>query len=136
MTFPSSGNTTVKTGSKSTNAIVLTLSGPLSGPAANNIALYHLYAGRRVKKTVKYDRVIKLKSATSDLVKNTGTLRTRTALNLSPLMQLRVSTAGLLDPSGRALDGDHDGQPGGDLLANLSKKLVTILRPSVSSRLS
>jgi hypothetical protein len=54
------------------------------------------------------------------------------------LKQLRVKSAFLTDSFGRPIDGNHDGQPGGDFSANLSKNKVTILAvpqaQAVSSR--
>ena len=41
--------------------------------------------------------------------------------------QGRISHTTGRDTFGRAIDGDHDGQPGGDFTANLSKGKVTML---------
>jgi hypothetical protein len=43
-------------------------------------------------------------------------------------MQPRIPGAGLLDGSGRPIDGEHDGQPGGDRVATFANKRVAILR--------
>ena len=43
------------------------------------------------------------------------------ALLASEAPQLRITASGFLDASGRPLDGNGDGQPGGDYLALLAK---------------
>jgi hypothetical protein len=54
------------------------------------------------------------------------TLRPLKKLSLSPPVQLRLSAAALTDPEGRPLDGNGDGQPGGDYTATLSKGGVSV----------
>jgi hypothetical protein len=41
-------------------------------------------------------------------------------------MQLRITAALLTDIYGRPIDGNHEGQPGGDFVANIKGKSVTI----------
>lgn len=41
-------------------------------------------------------------------------------------MQLRSDASGLPDARGRPLDGDRDGQPGGAVIATLSKQGVSL----------
>jgi hypothetical protein len=55
------------------------------------------------------------------------TLIPKQAFNKTQLQQLRVKSAFLTDSFGRPIDGNHDGQPGGDFVANLSKNKVTML---------
>jgi hypothetical protein len=49
------------------------------------------------------------------------TLQVSGKLALSPAPELRISAAGILDASGRPLDGNGDGQPGGDYVALLTR---------------
>jgi len=51
---------------------------------------------------------------------------TRSALVLNPPLKLTINAAGLLDSLGRALDGNHDGQPSGNCVVTLSKSGATI----------
>ena len=44
------------------------------------------------------------------------TLLPKQAFNKTQLQQLRVRSAFLSDTYGRAIDGNHDGQPGGDFV--------------------
>ena len=57
---------------------------------------------------------------------NTVTLVTRSALVLNPPLKLTINAAGLLDSLGRPLDGNHDGQPGGNCVVTLSKSGASI----------
>ena len=39
---------------------------------------------------------------------------------------MTITASGILDSLGRPLDGNHDGQPGGDLIADVGKRTVSI----------
>jgi VCBS repeat-containing protein len=124
----------VKTGTgkraktKSVTVIKLQLSAALNG--AGNLRAYHLLTGKTKKGVTTFNKNVSLGSVTYDPVGLTVTLFTSGKLNLSQPMQLRVTASLLTDSFGRALDGNHDGQPGGDFAANLGKGGVRILAMS------
>ena len=70
-----------------------------------------------------------MSQATYNPANNTVRLVTRKPLVLNPPLKLTINAAGLLDTLGRPLDGDHDGQPGGNFAASLRKNGVTNPRP-------
>ena len=45
--------------------------------------------------------------------------------------ELQIIAADLTDSLGRALDGNDDGQPGGNFVITFSKSGITLARPSV-----
>jgi hypothetical protein len=61
-----------------------------------------------------------------DAGQNTVTLTPARKLNLNTPLLLTVNAAGLRDASGRLLDGNGNGQPGGNFTATLSKAGATI----------
>ena len=69
---------------------------------------------------------VALSQATYNPVNNTVTLVTRSALVLNPPLKLTINAAGLPDSLGRPLDGNHDGQPGGNCVVTLSKSGASI----------
>jgi len=76
-----------------------------------------------------------LTSATYDPSTNTVTLATRSKLPTQPL-QLSINAAAVVDAQGQPLDGNHDGQPGGNFQATFGKaglKLAS-LPASVAAR--
>jgi hypothetical protein len=58
------------------------------------------------------------------------------AFNKTQLQQLRVKSAFLTDTYGRPIDGNHDGQLGGDFVATLKGKSVTIAATSAAGAAS
>ena len=88
---------------------------------------YHLLSGTVKKGRTTYNKNVPLSSALYNSSANTVTLIPRSKLNVAQPMQLRITASSLTDTYGRLLDGNHDGQPGGDFVANLSKNKVTIL---------
>ena len=60
---------------------------------------------------------------------STITLTLLRSFRLVKTVQFRINgsvPAGLVDASGRLIDGDHDGRPGGNAIALLRKTGVTI----------
>jgi len=84
-------------------------------------------AGRDKKFGTRHDKNVPLASATYNASAHTVRLIPKQAFNKTQLQQLRVKAAFLSDICGRPLDGNHDGQPGGDFTASMSKNKVTIL---------
>ena len=71
-------------------------------------------------------KAVAISQATYNPANNTVRLVTRSPLVLNPPLKLTINAARLLDTLGRPLDGDHDGQPGGNFVATLSKRGATI----------
>jgi len=113
---------TVKVGTgkkaRKTAGLVLQFSDALNMTQAQSLAPYQLSMPGKDKR---------FGSATYNASTHTVTLITKQAFNKNQLQQLRVKSAFLTDAFGRPLDGNHDGQPGGDYVANLSKGKVTPL---------
>ena len=109
--------------------IVVTLSADVDAAAASNLANYRLAAAGRDKRFgTKDDKVTKLKKALYDAALDTITLSTRGKLSRVPAKMLTIYATNLLDSTGRRLDGDHDGEPGGDFAATLKGGTVTVIR--------
>ena len=77
-------------------------------------------AAQRGKTGKTYNKHINLASAAYDgmPVRCWGLLQGKLALTPPP--QLRITASGILDTMGRPLDGNRDGQPGGDYVALLT----------------
>jgi hypothetical protein len=59
---------------------------------------------------------------------HTVRLTPRENLVLDPPSPLRIIAAGLTDVLGRPPDGNRDGQPGGDFVATLGKRGISVAR--------
>jgi hypothetical protein len=101
--------------------IVVTFSGAMNSAAADNLANYQLAQVKNGKKSRVILKPIKLNSALYDPTRQSVTLQLKGKLALQPPKQIRIISSGLLDALGRPLDGNHDGQPGGDYVARLTK---------------
>ncbi len=106
---------------KTATDIIIAFSGDLDLPDAETLGNYHLAAPGKGKKSKTYSKKIILKSAVFDSTTDEVTLQVSGKLALSPAPQLRITAAGILDSFDRALDGNGDGQPGGDFVALLTK---------------
>jgi hypothetical protein len=110
--------------------IKVDFSAALNVTEATSLASYRLAtAGKRGSFTAKNAKVIPLKTAEYDPALGEVTLVPRKPFKLTKPVQLRVdggSPAGLHDSSGRLIDGNHDGQPGGNAVAVLGPKGVTL----------
>jgi predicted aspartyl protease len=89
-------------------AITIGLSGPIDAASAMSLVHYHLARGRKS---------LPLRSAVYNSGALTITLRPRGRINLAQAM--RLSIVGLVDPLGRAVEGNQAGQPAGDVVAVL-----------------
>ena len=122
---------TVKPGSgkkpKKTTGLVLHFSGALNPTQAKSLAEFHLLSGKVKKGHTTYSKPMPLSSAIYDPTAHTISLVPKGKLNLAQPEQLRITASLLTDSLGRPIDGNHDGQPGGDYVANLSKNKVTPL---------
>ncbi len=119
---------------KSTTGLVLQFSGALDAGAAQNLGVYHLDQASRTKKGgTQYNKPVALASVSYNASTDTVTLLAKSKLNLAKPEELRITAAQLPDVYGRPLDGNDDGQPGGDFVALLTKsgvKIESIATPS------
>ncbi len=116
--------------------IVIGFSDGLNAAEASSIGEYQLIvAGKKKSFTAKNAKKLPLASAVYNAANNTVTLTTKKKLVLNKLMELVVDAnppAGLQDTSGRYIDGNGDGQPGGNGVAVLKGKSVTLAALAVS----
>ena len=107
--------------------LLLQFSGGLNAGAAQNLGIYHLLQATRHKKGgAKCDKPVALASVSYNSSTDTVTLLARSKLNLAQPEELRITASQLPDVYGRPLDGNDDGQPGGDFVALLTKSGVKI----------
>ncbi len=110
--------------------IVATFSGPVNADEAQIPQVYNVAEpNKRGSYTAKNSPVITLKSAVYDATTNTVTLTPKKPFALSAKVQFVVygtGAAALLDPFGRPIDGDHNGTPGGNGVAYLSRRGATV----------
>jgi len=120
---------------KKESTIVLSFSGALSLSDAENLAAYHLVALGKVKKSgARATTSVKITSATYNAATNTVTLTTRSKLPNQPL-QLAINSAAVVDAQGQPIDGNHDGQPGGNFQATFTKAGLKLASVSAASAL-
>ena len=116
--------------------IVIGFSGGLNAAEASSIGEYQLIvAGKKKSFTAKNAKNLPLASAVYSAANNAVTLTTKKKLVLNKLMELVVDAnppSGLQDTSGRSIDGNRDGQPGGNGVAVLKGKSVTLAALAVS----
>ena len=118
----------VKVKKTRTQAIAVGFGRSINAGSATNLGNYRLIgAGRDRKFGTRDDVRLNLASASYNAATNTVTLSPNRKVSLtSGPVQLRVIGAGLLDGNGRPVDGNRDGLVGGDLLATINKKRVTL----------
>ena len=120
--------TTLKVKRKKVTVLVLTFSGALDSGSAVALGNYRLgTAGKDKKFGTKDDVLTKFSKATYDSRLHTVTLTPRKSLVFTKPLQIRVNFGGLRDSSGRLIDGDDDGVPGGTAIASVSKKSIKVL---------
>jgi len=107
---------------KMVTELLITFSGALNAAAADILANYHLATPGKGKKSKTYNKFIYLKSAVYDRTAHQVTLLLTGKLALTRPPQLRITASGILDASGRPLDGNHDVHPGGDYVALLTNR--------------
>jgi plastocyanin len=109
--------------------VLVSFTGAVNSAEADKVGTYRLAtAGKKGSFDARNAGIIRLKSAAL-VANNTVRLTPRKAFALSRTVQFRVdglSPAGLQDSLGRLIDGDRNGQPGGNAIALLSRKGVTI----------
>jgi RHS repeat-associated protein len=105
-------------------------SGEVNSLAANSLAGYRLATpGKKNSYTAKNAGIIKLKKAVFTASNNTVALTPKKPFALTKPVQILVYGTGptaLQDSTGRAIDGDHNGTPGGNAIVIIAKKGATI----------
>ncbi len=105
-------------------------SGPLNGTQANKLGTFRLATpGKKGSYTAKNAGIIKLRAAVYSASYDVVGLITKKPVALTKPVQLLVNglaPSGLEDSYGRLIDGDHNGQAGGNAIAILSSKGVRI----------
>ena len=105
-------------------------SGAVNSTEANNIATYRLATpGKKNSFTPKNAGTIKLKTASYSPSTNTVALTPKKPFALTRPVQVLIYGTGptaLQDAEGRDVDGDHNGTAGGNAIAIISKKGVTL----------
>ena len=132
---------TIKAGkgkkAKSTTGLLIQFSGELNSARAQSLAAYKLVtAGKDKKFGTKDDKSVKLSSAQYNAAARTVTLIPKSSLNKTQLMEIVLSGGQLTDTLGREIDGNHDGQPGGNSTATIKGKTVSIATAKALARLS
>ena len=91
---------------------------------------YHLalVSTKRLKRhLVTVIKAVAIKGVTYDDASHTATIVPARKLAPGKVNQLTITASGIHDASGQALDGNHDGLAGGDLVARIGRNSVTIL---------
>ena len=105
--------------------IVVDFSGHVNASEAENTAIYRLtMTGRNDSFIAKNATVVKLTSATYDAALDEVILKPKRPFGLSNCVQLVIDgqqPGGLQDSFGRVINGDNDGQPGGDVVAMICR---------------
>jgi hypothetical protein len=110
--------------------ILTTFSGAVNGPEAGSTAIYRLtLPGKHGSYTAKNARTIPLGSASYSSANDTVTLIPKKPFKITKPFQLLIDglpPSGLQDSLGRLIDGDHDGRPGGNAVAILTRNEVSL----------
>jgi hypothetical protein len=110
--------------------IKLTFDGPVNAIEAANLATYRLtLAGFRNSFTANSAKTLNFRSASYNTATNTVVLIPQRPFTLARPARLVVDgvyPSGLQDGFGRLIDGNHDGQPGGNAVALIRRTGVTI----------
>ncbi|WP_165227603.1 Calx-beta domain-containing protein [Aquisphaera insulae] len=123
---------------KTVTGIVIQVDGGLDSSSARALSNHVLIsAGRDKIFGTRDDKVVRLSKAAYNPATNTITITARGgSLALGSPLRLTVngSSSGLLDLSGRPIDGNRDGVAGGDFVAMVTRKAVTPLGDGLASR--
>ena len=109
---------------RSTTALVVRFDEALDANAARSLGAYTLTTLPQGK--THRSKLITLAQSSYDPLTHTVTLTPRKKLPAGTTLQLRIHAAALTDALGRPLDGNRDGQPGGDFVATVSKGGVSL----------
>jgi hypothetical protein len=120
---------------KPTKVLKVFFSGALNANDANSTAPFVLDSSTKSKKFgTRFNKPVSFKSATYNPTTNTVTLTPRGTIP-NQEMELTINGSVLLDAHGQDLDGNFDGQPGGNYTSLLnSKGLISTGLPAVSTK--
>jgi hypothetical protein len=111
---------------RATNTVVVVqFDEPLNAAAAQNLGAYMLASELPGRKHAI--RLLPLARSSYNTATNTVTLMPARKLVLGPPVQLRIIASVLTDALGRPLDGNDDGQPGGEFVATVRTHVVDAL---------
>jgi hypothetical protein len=107
---------------RTARVLVVGFSDALDPATAVELADYRLAAlGKANKLGIRSSKAVPLASARYNPAVHSVTLTPRGSV-VSPKLQLTIVAAGLLDAEGRPIDGNRDGQPGGNFTATLGNR--------------
>jgi hypothetical protein len=116
----------IAVGRKRTQLIDVRFSGQVNAGSADNLAIYTLNTVPQGKKhTVKPVGLIRAVYATA--TETVMLIPRKSPIALRPPLILMINGSNLLDSLGRLVDGNDDGQPGGNYKATLSKAGTTVI---------
>ena len=121
-------NAKAKAKTRTETVIQLKFSADIQG--AGNVGAYKLFLGKTKKHVTTYKTPLRLASAIYASSELTVTLVPLRKLKLSQMKQLQVTGALLTDQYGRALDGNDDGQPGGNFSADFKNRGIAFAQVS------
>jgi plastocyanin len=105
--------------------IIVHFSGPVNALEAENTGMYRLtMTGRSDSFIAKNATVVNLKSATYNAALDEVILKPKRPFNVSNCVQVVIDghqPGGLQDSFGRVINGDNDGEPGGDVVAMICR---------------
>jgi hypothetical protein len=111
---------------KKAQVLVIYFGDRLDPGGASSLSGYRLVmAGRDKKFGTRDDKAVGLASASYDPAAHTVTLMPRGKVPKKPL-QLAILASAILDGTGRPVDGDGDGRPGGDFRASFNTRGVRV----------
>jgi hypothetical protein len=118
--------------------IFVHFSGPVNASEAENTGMYRLtMTGRNDSFIAKNATVVKLKSAAYDAALDEVILTLKRPFRLSNCVQIVIDgrqPGGLQDSFGRVINGNRDGQPGGDAVAVVCRTPVAMeAMPGISA---
>ena len=120
--------------------ILVTFSGAVNAAVADETSTYRLATrGSRRSYAARNSGLIRLKNAALERASNTVTLTPKKPFTLAKPVQLSILGTGearLHDSYGRLIDGDNNGQPGGNAVAILSGFGATVNAAVVTSSAS
>jgi probable HAF family extracellular repeat protein len=110
--------------------LIVNLSGAVNSSEAQQVGTYRLAtAGKKNSFDAKNAKLIKLKSAVYGTANDSITITPMKPFALTKPVQFRINgqtPLGLQDSSGRLIDGDHNGTPGGNAVAILSRRGASV----------
>lgn len=107
---------------RTVRVLAVRYSDPVDPNSSQNLGAYRLVtAGRDRRIGTRDDRGAAFRSATYDAATRTVTLTPRARVLPRGALQLTIIAASILDTQQRPIDGNRDGQPGGDYLTPLRR---------------